>query len=250
MNFQTKLQWAIVALAMMMALWTVQMNFNHVPCVHHSHKVGHNSAFNEVVRPKKVLEALLNMSDSEVDTVFEMYERKQHRTIRSKRTGASSDKNHGLALAQGDRLQKDVPPIVVGVCSNIHNTDSGFYRSYNVWAMMLMKDAFPERQVVMNELDKKCLPYEKSKYKVTDVIVCTWNNYDESLKKEIKKYRREHASESLNGGDGGLIVYNNAVPVPHRRGRPMIFADNTETWSRHDMDHDVIIEAVCSTLES
>lgn len=85
--------------------------------------------------------------------------------------------------------------IFLNPTTNVAQTDSGFYRSYNAWAMMLMKDAFPERNVVMNELDKKCLPYEKSKYKTTDVIVCTWNNYDESLKTEIKKYRREHASE-------------------------------------------------------
>lgn len=64
------------------------------------------------------------MSDSEVDTVLDMYERKQKRNIRKNRADIAHGKTTGLALAKVNHLQQDSPPIVVGVCSNIHNVST------------------------------------------------------------------------------------------------------------------------------
>lgn len=62
-------------------------------------------------------------------------------------------------------------------------------------------------------------------------IMVTWNNFDDSFRKEIREFRNAHLSEAKTGRDG-LVIFNGAIPVPHTKSRPLVVADNTETWAQ------------------
>mmetsp|Transcript_15383 Transcript_15383/g.39663 ORF Transcript_15383/g.39663 Transcript_15383/m.39663 type:complete len:589 (+) Transcript_15383:170-1936(+) len=264
---------ALLALPIMIGL-TILITLHNVHIQHtHIHRIGDMAqnakggdaqaltARGVPQSPEKLFAQLVKMPQSDFS---ELMQRVYARRVFGLTSNPVLHKPAGRALGDGGTRADAAPTVphrprgsdpkilVLGVCTNIHNADSPMYVNYNKWALDLWQQAFPDKRVVLNHLGKTCFENSrstrtqiKSEYTVaeTDAIQVTWNNFDDSFRKEIREFRNAHMSEAKTGRDG-LVVFNGAIPTPHTKSRPLVVADNTETWAQTDKDHDIIIEAI------
>lgn len=153
-------------------------------------------------------------------------------------TTATSSQLAPLPIKKHDRPTRRV---VVGNCvgnNPVHIPDpAGF-------ATLTMQAAFPEAEIVVNELSKTCTPTSDTKYPHTDIIFIAGWGFSDAQKKAITDPAKEDIlSSPPTKSTKGLLMYNNVKVVRHYPNRTFIIAIHNEAHGGRGHLFDLMLES-------
>lgn len=153
--------------------------------------------------------------------------------------GATATATATAASAEGTTGRKLV---VYGNCQGNNNAHIPDPTHFGVLAL---KAAFPERDIVVNQLTQRCLPIEgETKYPHTDVIIVAGWGYDDMYKDAVTKPDRTDILPSpTDKSTNDLMMYNGAKIVRHHSNRTFMIAIHNEAHGGRGGLFDLMIES-------
>ena len=137
------------------------------------------------------------------------------------------------------------PPRNLVVYGNCQGNNNAHIPDPSQFGVLALSAAFPERDVVVNELSSRCLPIEgETKYPHTDVIIVAGWGYDDRYKDAVTKPNPADVLPSpKDKSTKDLMMYNGAKIVRHHKNRTFMIAIHNEAHGGRGGLFDLMIES-------